>query len=183
MNSITATLGSLAYDNLVPGDDYKMYHCKKHDNRFGTKYIRPQTREQHSNREYLGAPYKYADDWENSFESGRPADWSPSPELEHGRRVFWGGSPSEDRDSELDYENPLGQWYWQQREKEEVSAQPTSTQMTKLTHHSSAKMPSSRNDNEQNYAQSARTLDTTVYPSHHHDCHKDPTIRFGVSTY
>lgn len=122
---ITATLHSPAYASLVHGDDpmYKMYHSNRHDKRFGTRYIDPPTHEEHGRREYLGAPYRFANDLDNFFESGRPTDHSPSPELEDVPRVH---GPLlrdlEDRDSESDFSKPFGEWYWRQREDEEVSA-------------------------------------------------------------
>lgn len=129
---VAATLHSPAYADLIPGDDpkYKMYHSDKYDGRFGTRHISPPTREEHGRREYFGAPYRFANDSGNSFESGRPTDHSPSPELEDVPRVFVHRPLSrvlEYRDSESDFSNPFGQWYWRQQEEEEVSSRTLST--------------------------------------------------------
>ncbi len=127
----TATLRSPVHiDRQDP--KYRMYHSNRYDDGFGTRYIPPLTRDEHSKREYLGAPYQFAaDNEDNPFESSRPTNRAPSPEPGFGRRVFLQGSLSEVveyRDGEDDFSTPGGKWYWRQREEEEVSAQTVPTQ-------------------------------------------------------
>ncbi len=129
----TATLRSPAYAGLVPGHDakYEMYHSSRYDHRFGTRRIRPRTREEHDRREFFGAPYNFAEDLDNPFESSRATDRSPSPELEDVRGFFGQGLPSDnlgDWDGENDFSDPFGQWYGRQREEEGVSVYTIPTQ-------------------------------------------------------
>lgn len=176
----TATLRSPVHvDRQDP--KYRMYHSNRYDDGFGTRYIPPLTRDEHSKREYLGAPYQFAaDNEDNPFESSCLTNRLPSPEPGFGRRVFLQGSLSEvveHWDGEDDFSTPGGEWYWRQREEEEVSthhtcAEPPHSPLCLFiigsnyadTHHS-IKTPSSQNSIAKNSSPLVRILHATPYPS------------------
>lgn len=106
--------------------DYELYNYDRYDDRFGTSEVPPPTREEHNERQFFGAPYRFASNQENAFESRLPTSFSPSLEPEDRRREVLTELPSQvSQDSDEHFKELVHfeRTFREELEEEEVSGQ------------------------------------------------------------